>query len=129
MNTVAVLELDLINEKEGNATYTFLGYEPSQGRILAFREKGSISGNHWHEGISKSKNPEELLLVKGNLRLDWTTDLEGAYTESTRVQAPALIRIYPLVKHRIEALEDLCFVEFNSLEEHAKDTKYPGATS
>jgi len=125
MNTIDFIEIDLLGQKEGNATYKFEGLGHSTGRILAYREKGSLSGNHWHEGKSESKNPEELLLVKGKVRVEWTTDLEGDYIEERLVSAPILIRIHPMVKHRLEALEDICFVEFNSIEEHANDTQYP----
>ncbi|QNR25839.1 hypothetical protein [Croceimicrobium hydrocarbonivorans] len=125
MKQVEVLDLNLLSEKEGNCTYDFESIHSQKGRILAFRKKGSISGNHWHEGKSTTKNPEEMLIISGRLKLEWTDEPEGIYQHSKLIEAPALIRINPGIKHRVEALEDLCFLEFNSLAEHAADTLYP----
>lgn len=125
MKTVDFLPPNLLGQKEGNATYELESISPSSGRILAYREKGSFSGDHWHEGDALAKNPEELLLVKGKVRIEWTINLEGNYEHTKILQAPLLIRVYSGVKHRLEALEDVCFIEFNSIAEQQNDTFYP----
>lgn len=125
MKQVEIKELDLLGEQEGNATYSTEINSYSKGRILAYRAKDSVSGNHWHEGKSAAKNPEILLVLKGNLKLEWTTELEADYENSQLLKAPVLIKIYPMVKHRITALEDLIFLEHNSIQEHREDTYYP----
>jgi dTDP-4-dehydrorhamnose 3,5-epimerase-like enzyme len=39
--------------------------------LLVYRNAGTISGQHYHNGISKGKNPEEMLLVQGEITLNW----------------------------------------------------------
>ena len=39
--------------------------------LLVYRNAGTISGQHYHKGISKGKNPEDMLLVQGKENLHW----------------------------------------------------------
>ncbi len=111
------------NDKRGR-TYELPG-GVADGHLLAFRKAGSVSGNHWHEGRSKGKDPEILLLVSGEIEL-MARDLKTNEELKVAVEAPARITIHPNVLHTLTANTDCCFLEFNSLEEHKADVKYPG---
>lgn len=115
--------ISLLSENDKGATYTLGGGNP-EGYLLAFRNKGSVSGNHWHEGKSAGKNPERIILVKGAFSL-YAKDLDTAEAFTQRIDAPAEVLIYPRLLHTLTALEDCAFLECNSLEEHKADTYYP----
>ncbi len=123
MNNVKITELRPFAEDDRGRTYEF-DAAASDAYLLAFRKKGSVSGNHWHEGKSKGKNPETLLLVSGTVELH-TQDLKGQNAQTLVINAPAKIQIPAFIFHRLTAISDCCFLEFNSLEEHKADTKYP----
>lgn len=125
MEKVRLSRPNLLSENAGNSTWEFESVSPSKGRILAFRQMGSQSGNHWHEGRSSAKNPEELLLVSGEVLIEWSDEPEQEYGHQVTAQAPCLIHIYPFTKHRLTALTDIAFLEANSIEEHREDTHYP----
>jgi dTDP-4-dehydrorhamnose 3,5-epimerase-like enzyme len=88
------------------------------------RKQGSISGNHWHKGVSAAKNPESLLLISGSISLVFK-HMETGEEEEIKTEGPKLIKIMPNVLHTLKAETDLIFLEFNSLKEHKSDTYYP----
>lgn len=92
--------------------------------LIGYRSKGAQFGNHYHEGKSGSKNPEILWLLQGCWSLEYKALNEKSFTK-VQVVAPSRVEIYPNIIHKIEALEDSVFIEFNSLKEHNQDTKYP----
>lgn len=125
MELVKIKTLRLLGENEKARTYEFKSLSPSNGRILAFRKAGSVSGNHWHEGKNAAKDPEELLLVSGKVKLYLRPVQTQEWQEVKELEGPLVIHIPKMVFHRLEAISDLCFLEFNSIEEHASDTQYP----
>lgn len=125
MELVKITPLDLISESESAKTFEFQTISPSQGRILAFRSKGTISGNHWHKGTCPAKDPEELVLISGSVKLSLRQPHQNHFNEEHLLHAPCLIYIPKTVFHRLEALSDISFMESNSIAEHASDTYYP----
>ncbi len=123
MKTIEVENITRISGNEQASTHTFTTVSRS-GFILASRAKGTVSGNHYHEGESASKNPEILLLTQGRVQLEGKL-LAGEQVFNQELEAPVLVRIYPKVIHTLTALTDIQFLEFNSLEEHKSDTLYP----
>ncbi|MGK0406409.1 MAG: hypothetical protein ACJAZH_000220 [Roseivirga sp.] len=118
-----IQDLKHLSSNESGATYE-LGAILSEGYLLATRKKGSISGNHWHIGASAAKNPENLLLISGSISLE-LRHVVSKETKEIKLLGPKLIKIWPNVLHTLKAETDLIFLEFNSLEEHKKDTHYP----
>lgn len=100
--------------------------------LLVYRNKGSISGQHYHKGISANKNPEDMLLVKGSLLLHWkelqnADDYGGGNVgelESGEVEvvAPARVVIPAGIWHQVTAQTDIIFIELNSLADGSEDT-------
>ena len=89
--------------------------------LLVYRKAGTISGQHYHKGISTGKNPEDMLLVQGSANLHWKnfiTDEE----ETVDLIAPVRVLIQAQVWHELTAITDIVFVELNSLADGSEDT-------
>jgi hypothetical protein len=123
MNYIEIQELDLIGENNKGATYGFETYART-GFIWAERKAGTVSGNHFHKGISDTKNPEVLLLTQGEAEIDGRLE-SGEEVFRQVVKAPVIVKVYPNVIHTVSAITDIQFLEFNSLAEHKADTFYP----
>ncbi|MBW8687724.1 hypothetical protein [Chitinophaga rhizophila] len=89
--------------------------------ILCYRNAGSSSGQHYHEGKADYKNPEVLYLLTGKATIDWCP-LDGDKIESTQIEAPARIEVQVNVWHQLIAVTDCCFIELNSLADVRKDS-------
>lgn len=123
MEKVKITEISLLGENERGATYE-LFTRSTKGFLLAYRKAGSISGNHWHQGKSKTKNPEILLLLSGKINL-YCKDLETREEKSYELEAPIKAEIFANVLHTVTAITNCSFLEFNSLKEHKEDCKFP----
>ena len=89
--------------------------------LLVYRNKGSISGQHYHKGNSAYKNPEDMLLVQGSLLLQWK-EIEGTENGEVEVIAPARVLIPAGIWHQVTAQTDIVFIELNSLADGSEDT-------
>jgi hypothetical protein len=89
--------------------------------LLVYRKAGTISGQHYHKGISAGKNPEDMLLVQGSANLHWK-DLKTNKEETVKLIAPVRVLIQANVWHELMAITDIVFVELNSLAEGSEDT-------
>jgi quercetin dioxygenase-like cupin family protein len=86
--------------------------EPARELVVVERNKGTVSGDHYHRGLDESKNPERLFVVKGRVNLDVKNLSTGE--KSSQIIGPLTeLRIYPNVYHRLDALEDCVFIEVN----------------
>jgi dTDP-4-dehydrorhamnose 3,5-epimerase-like enzyme len=89
--------------------------------LLLYRNAGSVSGQHYHKGISKGKNPEDMLLVQGKASLHWK-DLNTNKEETVELVAPVRVLIQANVWHELTAITDIVFLELNSLADGSEDT-------
>ena len=89
--------------------------------LLVYRKSGTVSGQHYHKGISKGKNPEDMLLVQGSANLHWK-DLNTNKEETVELIAPVRVLIHANVWHELIAITDIVFVELNSLADGSEDT-------
>jgi dTDP-4-dehydrorhamnose 3,5-epimerase-like enzyme len=89
--------------------------------LLVYRNAGSVSGQHYHKGISVGKNPEDMLLVQGKAILHWK-DLKSNQEETLELVAPTRVLIEPNVWHELTATTDIVFIELNSLADGSEDT-------
>lgn len=92
--------------------------------ILAYRVAGSVSGNHYHKGLSADKNPEVVFLLEGAVRLKYAPVQGGVkgVEQELEIEAPARIEVPIHTWHEMHFEEDSCFFELNSFEEGDKDT-------
>ncbi|MBI1185148.1 hypothetical protein GC194_12810 [bacterium] len=113
---------ELISANATAATHRIDLNQQTQG-ILGYRKAGTLFGGHYHEGKSSSKNPEKLTLVYGIMRM-WAENIKSGEKETFLLRAPISVEIAAGIFHKLEAVSDVVFVEMNSLEDHAADTKY-----
>lgn len=117
---ITVSALEKVGNNERGYTYEYF-HERYGRHLICFRKAGSVSGRHYHKGISLTKNPEVLILCSGIVTLNWCNiNTENMNTQT--VEAPAKIEIQPYVWHEIIAMTDCTFIELNSLSEHSADT-------
>lgn len=92
------------------------------GNMLSiFRKQGTVFGNHYHTGISASKNPEIFWLLHGEAIIEHKL-LDDQQWISTTLLAPTKVFFYPNVIHKVTAVTDCYMIELNSLEDHINDT-------
>jgi len=89
--------------------------------LLLYRNAGTISGQHYHKGISAGKNPEDMLLVQGTANLH-LKDLETKEEKTIELVAPIRVQIPAHIWHELTAITDIVFIELNSLSEGSEDT-------
>ena len=89
--------------------------------LLVYRNSRSVSGQHYHKGISKGKNPEDMLLMQGSATLHWK-DLNTNHEETVELIAPVRVLIQANVWHELTAITDIVFLELNSLADGSDDT-------
>jgi hypothetical protein len=89
--------------------------------LLVYRNAGTVSGQHYHKGISAGKNPEDMLLMQGSANLHWK-DLNTNKEETVELIAPVRVLIQANVWHELIAITDIVFVELNSLADGSEDT-------
>lgn len=89
--------------------------------LLVYRNAGSVSGQHYHKGISPGKNPEDMLLVQGNATLHWK-NLQTKEEAIVAIAAPTRVMIPANIWHELTAVSDIVFIELNSLADGSEDT-------
>ena len=80
--------------------------------LFLYTKKGKVRGCHFHPGLTKSKNPENFILIKGRLRIN-AIDIITKEMKTYFVPKPSCIRIWPRIYHEIIALEDSILFEPN----------------
>jgi len=118
--SVIITPIDLKAADERGALHFFSTNRTGEF-LLVYRNAGSVSGQHYHKGISAGKNPEDMLLVQGSATLHWK-DLNTNQEETVELMAPTRVLIQPNVWHALKAITDIVFVELNSLADGSEDT-------
>lgn len=118
---ITILPLEQIGLDERGGTYVFDTAGRSGQFMVTQRRAGSISGRHYHEGKRPGKNPEVLVLLKGDVLLNWK-DIHGPARGSEPASAPARITIPAGVWHEVIAVTDFVMLELNSAEDGKGDT-------
>ena len=90
--------------------------------LILKRKKGTVSGEHYHLGKAKSKNPEIFFLIKGKIEF-YAEHVKTKEKQKTIVEENSLIIIPPMVYHKLKALTDIVFIELNNEpDKYDKDT-------
>lgn len=118
--SVTIVPISLKAEDERGALHYF-STDRTGEFLLVYRNAGSVSGQHYHKGISAGKNPEDMLLVQGKASLHWK-NLKTNEEETIALIAPIRVLIQPNVWHELTAITDIVFVELNSLADGSEDT-------
>jgi len=120
MKRIKITKLKLIRKDQRGSSYAF-STRSTKDFLLVTRKKGTISGEHYHEGKSKQKDPETLILIKGKLKLHCKNIKTGEELK-TVIEAPCKIEIGTFIWHKVVALSDITFLETNSMAQHKRDT-------
>lgn len=118
--SVQIYPIDVKAVDERGALYYFTTDRTGEF-LLVYRNAGTVSGQHYHKGISSGKNPEDMLLVQGKANLHWK-DLTTNDEKTIELVAPTRVHIQPNVWHELTAITDIVFVELNSLADGSEDT-------
>lgn len=117
---VKITPLDKIGYDERGYTYEYF-HERMGRHLVIFRKANSISGNHYHKGLSLTKNPEILMLLSGAIILRYK-EPQQAQIHIVQITIPSQIEIFPFVWHEIQCITDSTMLELGSLSEHEVDT-------
>ncbi len=116
--TISPIEIKAVDER---GALHFFKTDRTGEFLLVYRNAGSVSGQHYHKGISAGKNPEDMLLVQGSANLHWK-NLETNQEETIVLTAPTRVIIQANIWHELTAITDIVFVELNSLKDGSEDT-------
>jgi quercetin dioxygenase-like cupin family protein len=117
---IEIIPLTKIGEDERGSTHIFETDRTGEF-IFSFRKAGSLSGRHYHKGLSANKNPEKIILVKGEGTLNWF-NVAGEEKGSEKIIGPSLVHIYPGAWHELVADTDIVVFEMNALADGKGDT-------
>jgi dTDP-4-dehydrorhamnose 3,5-epimerase-like enzyme len=115
---ISAIEVKAVDER---GALHFFSTDRTGEFLLVYRNAGTISGQHYHNGISKGKNPEEMLLVQGEITLNWK-DIQTQDIGTMNIKAPSRVIIPAKIWHEVKALTDIVFIELNSLKDGSEDT-------
>jgi dTDP-4-dehydrorhamnose 3,5-epimerase-like enzyme len=115
---ISAIEVKSVDER---GALHFFSTDRTGEFLLVYRNAGTISGQHYHNGISKGKNPEEMLLVQGEITLNWK-DIQTQDIGTMNIKAPSRVIIPAKIWHEVKALTDIVFIELNSLKDGSEDT-------
>ena len=118
--SVQVQTIDVKAVDERGALHYF-GTDRTGEFLLVYRNAGTISGQHYHKGISAGKNPEDMLLVQGKAYLHWK-DLVTSEEKTIELIAPIRVKIPANIWHELIAVSDIVYIELNSLSDGSEDT-------
>ncbi|MCD6064657.1 MAG: hypothetical protein K0R82_2568 [Flavipsychrobacter sp.] len=117
------IEQIALSGRDGRGYTAEYMHERTGKQLILFRNAGTVSGRHYHKGLSPTKAPEILVLLHGTMRVNWklvdTSDLKTAV-----VEGPAKLEVPILVWHELIAETDCVLLEMNSIAEHSADTFY-----
>ncbi len=118
---IEITPMEQLALDDRGGTYVFDTCGRSGQFMVTHRRAGSISGRHYHQGVHPGKNPERLVLMKGDILLNWK-HIGGEEKGSVPVAGPALIVMPAGVWHEVIAVTDFVMLELNSAADGRGDT-------
>lgn len=118
---IKVTPLALMGQDDRGSNYTWDCSRTGEF-ILCYRNAGSSSGQHYHEGKSPNKDPEVLYLLSGKAELHWCTLDKRDEMFVIEIQSPARVEVPVLIWHQLIAVTDCSFLELNSMADVQADS-------
>lgn len=87
--------------------------------VVLHRNKGFVSGKHYHRGKSESKSPEVLYLVEGRIKII-TKNMRTGETMEHEISDNSLIEIPAGIYHEVHHLTDTIILELCITEKDFK---------
>ncbi len=109
MEGLKLIVLDPASKDERGATYEWVKGMQTRQLTICQRNKGTVSGNHYHKGEDPSKRPERVLILRGIVKV---RACDGMQTVENLIDNPFTeINISPRILHSYIAEEDTLFIE------------------
>ncbi|MBL7718498.1 MAG: hypothetical protein JNL72_06670 [Flavipsychrobacter sp.] len=118
--TITPIELSGQDERGFTAEYY---HERLGQQLIIFRKAGTVSGRHYHKGLSLTKAPEIFILLTGTCTVNWRYVNEEA-VQSANLIGPVKLEIPAHTWHELVMHTDCTCIELNSISEHKNDTFY-----
>lgn len=117
-NTIMLVSIEKVSPLKVNEKGYLYGFSTRESKYLIIidRKKGTISGDHYHTGKTKSKSPEIFYLVKGKVELS-VKDMRSGEEEVHIIKANHKIEVPSNIHHKFTALTDIILLECNVDEE------------
>jgi dTDP-4-dehydrorhamnose 3,5-epimerase-like enzyme len=103
-----IIDLKIRKKDEIKSSY-FYELEGKQWMLITIN-KDQIAGQHYHEGKSKLKNPEVVIIIKGKAEF-YLKNIKTNEEKIIIIKAPKILKIQPHIYHEIKALEEFTFIE------------------
>ncbi len=116
---IEIIPIDKIAEDERGATHYF-DTDRSGQFIIGYRKAGSVSARHYHKGIAKYKDPEQVIIMSGEATVNWF-DINGDAKGSDKLIAPAMLVVHRNTWHEVIADTDIVMFELNALADGKAD--------
>ncbi len=116
---IKIVPIQKIGEDQRGSTFIF-DTDRTGEFMVAHRLKGSVSGRHYHKGKSLNKNPEKIVIMKGEAIVNWF-DLNTEKSGSINILKPSILIVEPWVWHEVIAIEDLVILELSSSKDGIDD--------
>jgi dTDP-4-dehydrorhamnose 3,5-epimerase-like enzyme len=118
--TITPIEIAGTDERGFTAEYY---HERLGQQLIIFRKAGTVSGRHYHKGLSLTKAPEIFILLTGSCTVNWRNVNEESL-QSAELTGPVKLEIPTHTWHELVMHTDCTCLELNSISEHKNDTFY-----
>lgn len=118
--TITPIELSGNDDRGFTAEYY---HERIGQQLIIFRKAGTVSGRHYHKGLSLTKDPEIFFLLTGTCTVNWRNINDGTM-QTANLIGPVKLEIPAFTWHELVMHTDCTCIELNSISEHKNDTFY-----
>ena len=118
---VEVKPIEKIAEDDRGSTH-FFDTDRSGQFVVGYRKAGTLNARHYHKELSKNKNPEILILMQGEITINWFDVRDREKKGVCKATAPAMVTVQAWAWHEVLADTDIVFFELNSLEDGKIDS-------
>jgi hypothetical protein len=117
---VSIINFNVIGSDTRGSTLEFQLPREQSNFIFLTRKANSISGNTYHEGRNSGTNPKLFLLLSGKIKISYRK-IDSEHVFDNILDKPSIIKVTPLVTHKIEVIEDATIIECNSITDIQSD--------
>ena len=118
---VKVIPVVKIAEDERGSTH-FFDTDRTGQFVIGYRKAGTHNAKHYHKGLAKHKNPEQIIIMKGEVTIHWFDVRNKNINGTCKAVAPAFVIIQAWAWHEVIADTDIVVLELNALTDGAEDS-------
>ena len=118
---VEIKPVEKIAEDERGSTH-FFDTDRSGQFVVGYRKAGTNNAKHYHKGLAKNKNPEIIIIMQGEVTINWY-DVRNVEIKGTcKAIAPAMVTVQAWAWHEVIADTDIIVLELNALFDGKEDS-------